>query len=170
MRCYASAVLAVGRSLSVCPSVRPSQASTVAKRLDNQAGMIWHGVFPRPLLQSVLKKFGLLRTLDLKFYDDTCSLVPAQELSTEFDRRPSQVYYTEHHFCVARCTRGCASRGSIQGSWYWWFCALTGTRRCGYYPLQARSISSVYCFLFPPANIWRLFSANLFFFIATGSR
>ena len=48
--------------LSVRPSVRPSQAGIVSKRLD-KSSFFWHGGFLPPIPHCVLKKFGNLQKL-----------------------------------------------------------------------------------------------------------
>ena len=43
-RCYASAVLAMGLCLSVCPSVRPSQVGVLLKRLNVESYKQHHAI------------------------------------------------------------------------------------------------------------------------------
>jgi len=59
---YASAVFAVVVCPPVLPSVRPSQAGIVSKRLD-KSSWFWREGFLPPIPHGVIKKFGYLQKL-----------------------------------------------------------------------------------------------------------
>ena len=50
------------RRVSVCPSVRPSQASIVSKLLD-KSSLFWHGGFLPPIPHCAVRKCGYLQKL-----------------------------------------------------------------------------------------------------------